>query len=149
MQVIPPLKTLERIYACRSCGAFLFTGGHVIKVRRLAPWSVRAPARAAFIFRGQTVIFFCQSNASYHIVGVLYCSAFWLTDGTPQALQPKYSTTNTVLFSIVMYPVPGTYDIPFCVAQYYGIFRCASSNMPTFVIFPVCRKSNMGEVRRS
>lgn len=32
IQVIPPLKSLERIYACRSCGCFLFTGGHVIKV---------------------------------------------------------------------------------------------------------------------
>ena len=33
MQVIPPLKVLEQIYACRGCGAFLLTGGHIINVR--------------------------------------------------------------------------------------------------------------------
>ncbi|CAM9197072.1 unnamed protein product [Ectocarpus sp. 12 AP-2014] len=31
VQVIPPLKSLERVYACRGCGAFLLTGGHIIK----------------------------------------------------------------------------------------------------------------------
>ncbi|CAM9784485.1 unnamed protein product, partial [Discosporangium mesarthrocarpum] len=32
VQVIPPLRALERIYACQRCGAFLLTGGHIIKV---------------------------------------------------------------------------------------------------------------------
>ncbi|CAM9222292.1 unnamed protein product, partial [Hapterophycus canaliculatus] len=31
VQVTPPLKNLERVYACRGCGAFLLTGGHIIK----------------------------------------------------------------------------------------------------------------------
>ncbi|CAM9644973.1 unnamed protein product, partial [Choristocarpus tenellus] len=31
-QVIPPLKSLERVYACQNCGACLLTGGHIIKL---------------------------------------------------------------------------------------------------------------------
>lgn len=109
VQVIPPLKNLERVYACKGCGAFLLTGGHIIKVPRISQRAELNPLQycthGVLQYRCSQDAWFARVNSCFSIKTstCLYCFTRLRDlrlDGRPCPPAPYDKTQNMDLPSL-------------------------------------------------